>query len=101
LFADAPAEFASQRGSGDVAGVAMKPAGERTFGAERPGLAGEIGEDRLRDVGRQAGIAGDFAEGDGINEVEVPPDQLGEGPFGTLVHPGANEFNGVVHRFQL
>ena len=57
----------------------MQPAGQRTFGPQRAGFARQIGEDDLRNVRGQAGVARDLADGNGINQVNMPRDQSGKG----------------------
>jgi hypothetical protein len=59
----------------------MEPAGERRPAAERGGLAGERGEHLLGDILGELGVAADAPECDGVDEAEMPVDELGEGAF--------------------
>ena len=49
---------------------------------ERTGLAREVGENGLRHVLRQMRVAADLPERGGIDEIDVPPDEFGEGVLG-------------------
>jgi hypothetical protein len=99
LFAVAPAQFAALGGGRDITGVTMEPAGEGTLGTQQTGFARKIQENCLRYVSGQPGVSCDLANRNGINEVNVPPNQFGKRVFRTLVNPGAEQFDGVIHRF--
>jgi hypothetical protein len=50
--------------------------------AELARVLGQFAKDRLRGVLREERVAAQLAERDGINQVNVPLNKLGEGTFG-------------------
>ena len=78
----APAVFRSRDFRGGKMRAGVKPAGQRFAARERTGLAREVGEDGLRHILRQMRVAVDLPQRGGIDEIDVPADQFGEGVFG-------------------
>lgn len=87
--------------AGDFAGgeisTGIEPAAEVGAAGERRGFAREIDEDALGGIMGQVSIAGNLAESDGINEIDVPADQFGEGFFGTSLGVVAKQFVVRLH----
>ena len=52
----------------------------------------EIGEDRLRHVLRQVRVAVHLPQRGGIDQIDVPPDECGEGVLGTGSGVTAKQF---------
>jgi hypothetical protein len=90
------ARFRADYFAGGETGAGIEPAGEALAAGKQPGLARQIGEDRLGHVLGEVGIAADHAQGGGIDKVHVAPDQFGKGFFGTGLGVLANQF--VVRR---
>lgn len=65
---------------------------------ERGGLPGEIGENSLGHVLRQVCIAADLAQGRGVDQIEMPPHQFGEGVLRVCGGVAAEEGGVVQHR---
>lgn len=77
-FVSFSASLFSQGVGGGVARGEEKPCAQDRFAAECAGFAGEVDEDRLRDILGEMVIA-HLAEGSGVDQVDVPGDQRGEG----------------------
>src|SRR5471030_507275 len=82
---------AEQPGGGEPRGF-IEPAGEQSFFAQPRRLARKDDEDGLRHVVRVAVVAG-AAPRDGIDEVDVPPHEFGEGRLGIV----AGKFPHQIH----
>ena len=69
-------------------------------------LAGEFGEDTLRDVRRCGGVAADLPEGGGMDDIQVAAHQFRKGRLRPLVRVAAKQFGigwsggGRHHRHQ-
>jgi hypothetical protein len=61
-----------------------------------PCVAGQGGEDLLRDIGRKMGIIG-APEGGAVNEVEVAVDQFGERCLGPVLGVSAEQSGIIIH----
>lgn len=60
----------------------MQPGLEHRILGELPGPAAKLGEDLLRDVGRELRVAVGATQCRGVHEVHMTPDQFGEGGLG-------------------
>jgi hypothetical protein len=86
-----------------MAGGGVEPAGEGWAVQEGTGFACEFAEHFLRDILSAMGVASDLPQGYGIDQVEVPMDQLGEGGGALVVHIIPQQVSVVLHgcRFTL
>ena len=80
LFALAAAHLGADGVRGEVLRGAMQPAEKRVVMGKIPCLFGQGEENGLRDILGKVGITND-AKRHGVNEIDVPLDQLGEGFF--------------------
>jgi len=82
-------------------GAREEPAGEHGARREGAGLARQIGEDALRHVLRERGIARHLAQRNSVNEPDVPPHQLAKGAFGAFFGVAAEQFGVIRHGCRL
>jgi hypothetical protein len=77
----------------------MQPACQNDLFGEAGGLAGEVGEDQLRDVPGEMFIAPGLPNGCGIDQGKVPRNQFGERGFRTFRGKSAQELSVIGHLF--
>jgi hypothetical protein len=83
-FTGDPAELGAMMLHRLEPGAAIQPSGERGEVAELASLAGEIGEDDLRDVLGGLHVGVHLTERRGIHQVDMPPDQFRKRRLGTV-----------------
>lgn len=57
------------------------------------GFPGEVGENGLRDILRKLRVAVDLAQGGGIDEIDMSPDQFLKGRLGAVVRIPPEQFS--------
>ena len=88
-FTVASATLRSYHLRGSVARGLVKPTCEHGPSRQRTSLARQIGENHLRHVLGEVGVASDLPHRGGVNQVDVPRDEFAEGRFGTFFCVGA------------
>ena len=98
LFMGVPAAFRPHGFGGGEMRAGVKPAGQdRTMRQDRR-FAREVGKNCLRHVLRQVRVAVDLSQVGRIDEVQMPPHQLGKGVFGFHLRIAAEQFAVAIHR---
>ena len=82
FLAFAPAVFGADQFARGKMRAGVEPAGQAFAMGQRCGFADEIGENTLRDIVGEVGIAANLPQRSGIDEIDVAADKFGEGVFG-------------------
>ena len=64
---------------------------------EFPRLAGERGEDLLRDIGGAVRVSAGAAQRGAVNEIDVAAHEFGEGGLGAFLGVTAEQIGIIVH----
>jgi hypothetical protein len=92
FLALAAAVFRAHEFAGGEMGAGVEPAGQAFTAGQGSGLAGEVGENTLGDIVREVSVTANLPQSSGIDEIDVPPDELSECYFGPSLDVLAKQF---------
>jgi len=98
LFAEHAALLRPLVSGGDVTRSRVQPAGKRPVPGQPPGLPGQLNKHGLGHLLGPVMIPGHLSPGGRMHQIQMPPDQLGEGRLRAVGSKLAEPLRVVLHR---